>query len=80
MKKLLIISLVFLAGCSFLGKQYDYTKLCASDPKCLAEAKSDSALVGTVAGAFYPPVAGAASGAALILALWYRGKKKKEDQ
>jgi len=77
MKRSLLFLIVMLAGCAWLGEQVDYAALCNADPACLADAKSKAGLVGTVTGAFYPPIAGAATAAALYLALWWGGRKKK---
>lgn len=78
MKAILLFLLIGMSGCAFIGKQIDYQKLCMVDAACLSDAKRDAELAKTIAGAAYP-AAGAPVGAAILaLALWFRGRKKKE--
>jgi hypothetical protein len=80
MKAIVLVLALTLAGCGYLAEQVDYQKACASDPACLDAAKRDSELVRTIAGSAYPAAAGAAGAAAMILALWFRGRKLKTNQ
>lgn len=82
MKKLIIVSLLYfsLVGCAWLGQQVDYQKACLADPVCLEDSKKDSQLVKTLLDMAFPG-AGAVGGAGVLaLALWFRGRKKKEQK
>ena len=74
----LVLALLSLSGCAFLGKQVDYQKACAADAACLAEAKEDAELAKTIVGVAYPAAGAPVGAAVLALALWFRGRKKKE--
>jgi hypothetical protein len=79
MKRVAIIAtfLILLAGCAFVQKQYDYTKLCANDPACLAEAKKDAETWKSIAGMAYPIAAIPVGAFSMTIALWLHGKRKK---
>ncbi len=82
MKKLIIVSLLFFSfiGCAWLGQQVDYQKACMADPVCLEEAKRDAELARTLSNAAFPGVGAVAGAGVLALALWFRGRKKKEQK
>ena len=77
MKTLILISVLALSGCAFLGEQFDYQKACAADPVCLESAKKDAELVKSVVAVGYPAAAGIAGSLIFSLSLWLRGRKKE---
>lgn len=81
MKKLIVLSILLLAGCGFLKDQKAAFDACKSDPVCMEQAeawKETGKLVGTSAGSFVPgvsPVSGlAGSYIALVIAMIILGK------
>ena len=75
-----VLAIIFtLAGCAWTKQQVDYAKLCQQDPQCLASAKGDAELVKTIVSVAYPVAAAPAGAAVLALALWIRGRKKKDE-
>lgn len=80
MRGAILVSLLLFSGCAMTSAWVDAQRICASDPECLAEAKS-YAKVGEVVASGFGPVAGAGASAVIIFAaLGILGLKKKKKE
>lgn len=80
MKKLLIIGLLLLTGCSQLSTWTKAQAECASDPACMADTKKYAEIGKAVASPWGPVATGAAGSVITFIALGVLGLKRKKNE
>lgn len=79
-KSLLVLSILFLTGCTAVSSWTKAQADCATDPSCLAETKKYAQIGQAVASPWGPVATGAAGSVITFVALGILGLKKKKKE